>query len=63
MRNDKEGALDKIKLTIDGQEVEVSEGMTVLEAALKTGTLLHHDNGTNIPYLLTHPGAPTTPDT
>lgn len=38
--------MDTIKLTIDGQEVEVKEGMTVLEAAIKAGiyipTLCYH---------------------
>jgi formate dehydrogenase alpha subunit len=32
--SDKEIALDEIRLTIDGQEVETRQGMTVLEAAL-----------------------------
>ena len=31
--SDKEIALDKIRLTIDGQEIEARQGMTVLEAA------------------------------
>ena len=38
--------MEKISLTIDGQRVEASEGMTVLEAALKAGiyipTLCYH---------------------
>jgi len=43
--------LDTIKLIIDGQEVEVNEGMTVLESAIKAGIY--------IPTLCYHPMLPT----
>jgi formate dehydrogenase alpha subunit len=36
-KSDKEFALDEIRLTIDGQEVEARKGMTVLEAAQGAG--------------------------
>jgi NADH dehydrogenase/NADH:ubiquinone oxidoreductase subunit G len=51
MAEDFEGAkLDNISLTIDGREVEVQKGLTVLEAAREAGIY--------IPALCHHPDLP-----
>jgi NADH-quinone oxidoreductase subunit G len=46
-------ASDKVKLTIDGVEVEVARGTSVLEAAKVAGVL--------VPHYCYHPGIPSVP--
>ena len=40
--------MDTVKITIDGRELTVAKGRTVLEAAL--------DHGIELPYYCFHPG-------
>jgi len=52
LKNNEEFALDTIRLTINGQEIETRKGMTVLEAAQMAGIY--------IPALCSHPDLPSS---